>query len=130
MRNLRASSAVLGVTALLFAPAPAKAGWDNVFQVTCHCGSRSSAYYAPPSYYSSYAAPSCCPQTCCTPCCPQVAYVQRSYYQPTTCYRPVVNCEPVVSYRTSYYWEPMTSYCYSCYTDPCTGCSTQVATPT
>lgn len=105
------------VSLLLLAPGFASAAWDNVFQLTC-CGTpRTSAY-------QSNASP-CCPQ----PCCPQTAYVQRSYYQPVTTYKPVVNCEPVVSYRTSYYYEPVQSCSYSCYVDPCTGCSHQVATP-
>jgi hypothetical protein len=108
------------VSLLLLAPGFASAAWDNVFQLTC-CGNtpRTSAY-------ASNASP-CCPQP--APCCPQTAYVQRSYYQPVTTYKPVVSCEPVVSYRTSYYYEPVQSCTYSCYVDPCTGCSRQVASP-
>jgi hypothetical protein len=56
--------------------------------------------------------------------------VQRSYYQPVTCYQAYSYCEPVTTYRTSYYYEPVCSYTYSCYVDPCTGCPQQVATPT
>jgi hypothetical protein len=56
--------------------------------------------------------------------------VQRSYYQPVTCYQAYSYCEPVTTYKTSYYYEPVCSYTYSCYVDPCTGCSQQVATPT
>lgn len=105
------------VSLLLLAPGFASAAWDNVFQLTC-CGTpRTSAYQSNAS--------SCCPQ----PCCPQTAYVQRSFYQPVTTYKPVVSCEPVTSYRTSYYYEPVQSCTYSCYVDPCTGCSQQVATP-
>lgn len=124
MRILRAPAASVALAAILYAPGTASAAWDNVFQVTCNCSPRTSGFLSP-SYSVGYAAAPCCP----TPCCPQTAYVQRSYYQPVTCYRPVVTNEPVVSYRTSYYWEPLTTCSYSCYVDPCTGCSTQVATP-
>src|SRR5437870_999828 len=83
--------------------APAAAGWDNVFQVTCHhCRKSVSAYvpaYAPAC--CAPAAPACCPQPTCT-----TQYVQRSYYQPVTTYRTSSYYEPVTTYRTSYYYEP------------------------
>jgi hypothetical protein len=104
--------------------APVHAGWDNVFQVTCWgCKSKPAV--------SGYccAPPPCCPQ----PCCPQpvctTQYVQRSYYQPVTCYQTKTYYEPVTCYRTSYYYEPVTSYTYSCYFDPCTCSYQQVACP-
>jgi hypothetical protein len=56
-------------------------------------------------------------------------YVQRSYYQPVTCYQTKSYYEPVTSYRTSYYYAPVTTYRYSCYYDPCTCTSRMVAQP-
>jgi hypothetical protein len=116
----------LAVGVALFAPEPASAAWNNVFQLTCCNKPRASMR-------QSFFAPAPAPTTCCAPpppaCCPQTAYVQRSYYQPVTAYKPVMTCEPVVSYRTSYYYEPVTTYSYSMYVDPCTGCAQQVARP-
>jgi hypothetical protein len=120
MRSLRGITGALALAAALGLPGGAGAAWNNVFQVTC-CGPRHSASY-------SVAVPAA-PAPCCN-ACPQTAYVQRSFYQPVTTYKPVVTMEPVTSYRTSYYYEPVTSYRYSCYVDPCTGCPSQVATPT
>jgi hypothetical protein len=56
-------------------------------------------------------------------------YIQRSYYQPVTCYSQKTYYEPVTTYRTSYYYEPVCSYRYSCYYDPCSCSYQQVATP-
>jgi hypothetical protein len=105
--------------------APVHAGWDNVFQVTCWgCKKQPavSAYVAAPAPTVACAPP--CQQTCCT-----TQYVQRSYYQPVTCYQAQSYYEPVTSYKTSYYYEPVTSYRYSCYYDPCTCSYQQVACP-
>jgi hypothetical protein len=113
---------VLPVCALwLLGAAPARAAWDNVFQVCCAgCG------HAAP-VVANYAPDPCCappPQPVCT-----TRYIQRCYYQPVTCYENRSYLEPVTTYRTSYYYEPVTSYRYSCYVDPCTGCQHQVACP-
>lgn len=101
---------------------PARAAWNNVFQVCCNsCRSQPAV-----SYYAAPAA-SCdpCPQPVCT-----TRYVQRCYYQPVTSYESKSYYEQVTSYRTSYYYEPVTSYRYSCYYDPCTCSYQQVACPT
>lgn len=104
----------LAMGLVMMAPGFASAAWNNVFQLTC-CGS-------PPRVANYAPAPS--------PCCPQqTAYVQRSFYQPVTAYKPVATLEPVTSYRTSYYYEPVQTMTYSMYVDPCTGCASQVATP-
>ena len=101
---------------------PARAAWDNVFQVCCNgCGHAPAvSYYAPDP---------------CNPCPPPTTvcttrYVQRCYYQPVTVYQTQSYYEPVTTYRTSYYYEPVVSYRYSSYYDPCTGCAQQVACPT
>jgi hypothetical protein len=102
-------------------PGSTRAAWDNVFQVCCSsCGQPAASFYAPPS------------DPCCTPPPQRVCttrYVQRSYYQPVTCYQTRTYYEPVTTYRTSYYYEPVTTYRTSCYCDPCTGCCHQVACP-
>jgi hypothetical protein len=117
LTGIRAGGAL---TLLLLAPSFAPAAWDNVFQVTCCKHKRVAAYASP-----------CCPAPCPPPCPPPCpTYVQRSYYQPVTCYQAYSYCEPVTTYKTSYYYEPVCSYTYSCYVDPCTGCPQQVATPT
>lgn len=120
-----AGSCALGLVLML--PGLSQAAWNNVFQLTC-CRStpRTSARIA-------FAAPSAC--NSCNPCntcnsCPQPAFVQRSFYQPVTAFRPVTTFEPVTSYRTSFFYEPVCSMSYSLYVDPCTGCAQQVATPT
>lgn len=138
MRPFGAVRWVCALAAVGFAAVPAQAAWDNVFQVCCFgCkhGGRVSSYGA----YSAYAPAACCPQPapCCAspaPCCPQpqcctTQYVQRSYYQPVTCYQAQTTYEPVTTYKTSYYYEPVTSYRYSCYFDPCTCSYQQVACP-
>src|SRR5437773_8178770 len=75
--TLLRGTAGAALSLLLLAPS-APAAWNNVFQVTCHGCRRpaTSAYVAVPA-----------PTTCCAP--PQVAYVQRSYYQPVTTFEPV-----------------------------------------
>lgn len=108
--------------------APAHAAWDNVFQVCCNsCGSKpvTSRFFS-----SRYQPTGCCPTPCAPQTCCTTQYVQRSYYQPVTCYQSQSYYEPVTSYRTSYYYEPVTSYRYSCYYDPCTCSYQQVACPT
>jgi carboxypeptidase family protein len=112
----------------LVAASPAQAGWDNVFRTTCwhhRCCPSTSSYYTP-AYSAYYSDPCCnpCPQQVCT-----TRYVQRSYYQPVTCYQTKSYYEPVTSYRTSYYYAPVTTYRYSCYYDPCTCTTRSVATP-
>src|SRR5271165_3943216 len=108
MRPFGAVRWACALVAAAFLTAPAHAAWDNVFQVCCWgCKSRPAVS----GYSPCCPAPSCCPQqTCCT-----TQYVQRSYYQPVTCYQTQTYYEPVTSYRTSYYYEPVTSYRYSCY---------------
>jgi hypothetical protein len=111
--------ALLGCALLLLAGAvPCRAAWCNVFQVCCNsCGGQASASFAPPD-------------ACCNPCPPVcMKYVQKSYYQPVTCYQTRTYYEPCTTYRTSYYWESCTSYRYSCYYDPCTCSYQQVACP-
>lgn len=105
------------------AATPVHAAWDDVFQVCCFgCKQRPAVSgYAPTACCP---APACCPQTCCT-----TQYVQRSYYQPVTCYQTQTYYEPCTSYRTSYYYEPVTSYQYSCKWDPCTCSYQQIACP-
>jgi hypothetical protein len=116
---------VIAFAVLAVVNLPAKAAWNNVFQVCC-CNSTRSYSFAPP------AVDSCCPAPC-PPPCPQTTcttqYVQRSYYQPVTTYRTRTWYEPVTTYRTSYYWEQCTRVRYSCYYDPCTCSYQQVATP-
>lgn len=105
--------------ALLLAPGLASAAWDNVFQLTC-CGPwRSSTRVS--------ASPPCCPPP--PTCCPQTAYVQRSFMQPVTSFKPVTTWEPVTTNRTSYFWEPVQTMSVSMCVDPCTGCARQIATP-
>lgn len=105
--------------------APARAGWNNVFQVCCNnCGGSAPAPVVA-GYGGCDPCPQPCPQTTCT-----TRYVQRSCYTPVTSYRTSYYTEPVTSYRTSYYYEPVTSYRYSCYYDPCTCSYQSVACPT
>ena len=123
MRPFRTSRWVCALVLVGIGSTPARAGWDNVFEVTCF-GCK------PKPAVSSYGG---CPTTACAPPCPQptctTQYVQRSYYQPVTSYQAQTYYEPVTNYRTSYYYEPVTSYRYSCYYDPCSCSYQQVATP-
>src|SRR5262249_9444268 len=116
------------LAALALIHSPARAAWNNVFQVCCaHCRSAPApavAMYAAPALPASPApcgpqpcpqprpqpSPPPCPQTICT-----TRYVQRCYYQPVTTYRVSTYLQPVTTYRKSYYYEPCTSYRYSCY---------------
>jgi hypothetical protein len=120
MRPFRVIRPLCALALTLAAGQPARAAWDNVFQVCCHHCRSSTSMASPIS-----ACPQPCPQQACT-----TRYVQRSYYQPVVTYTQRTYYEPVTTYRTSYYWEPVTSYRYSSYYDPCTGCCQQVATPT
>ena len=118
MRPFQWSAWACAVAALATGAGPARAAWNNVFQVCCN-SCRSSAYAAP-----AVGCPQPCPQQQCT-----TRYVQRSYYQPVTTYVQRSYYEPVTTYRTSYYYEPVCSYRYSCYYDPCTCSYKQVAQP-
>ncbi|MBY0522349.1 MAG: hypothetical protein K2R98_03085 [Gemmataceae bacterium] len=127
MRPFRVSRWVCALMLAGLGAAPVQAGWDNVFQVCCHsCGSKPAVS----NYSAGYAPAACCPQPACPQTCCSTQYVQRSYYQPVTCYQTKTYYEPVTSYQTSYYYEPVTSYRYSCYYDPCTCSYQQVACPT
>lgn len=116
----------LGLMALLGLSGinPIQAGWQGVFQVTCF-------NHSPPVVSSSYYADPCCNP--CPPPCPQTVvttrYVQRTYYQPVTCYQTRTYYEPVTTYRTSYYYEPVTTCRYTCAYDPCTCSYRMVSTP-
>jgi hypothetical protein len=113
-----------GVVLLGTAAAPARAAWNNVFQVCCHgCRTPSVSGYAA---FSAPAADPCCP--CPQPVC-TTRYVQRCFYQPVTTFQTRTFYEPVTSYRTSYFYEPVCSYRYSCFFDPCTCSWKQVAQP-
>jgi hypothetical protein len=124
MNPFRGVRSVCALIVLAAVPGPARAAWDNVFQVCCFgCRNRPAV--------SNYAAPN----PCCNPCPPPqpvctTRYVQRCYYQPVTCYQTRSYYQQVTTYRTSYYYEPVTSYRYSCYYDPCTCRYQQVACPT
>jgi hypothetical protein len=113
---MKRSTKLVAVVATAFyfgAVDSASAGWNNVFQTTCHCRKQtSSSFFAP--------APAACPT---------VTYKQRVFYQPVTTYKREFYNETVTTYRTSYHWEPVTTYRYTSYYDPCTGCCQQVATP-
>lgn len=134
MRSLRVCAALGSVLVALATAAPAHAGWQSVFQVTCFgCTTPStSSYFSSSNYsYSAFAAPS---DPCCNPCpCPQqvavTRYVQRTFYEPVVSYRLETTFQPVTSYRTSFFWEPVTTYRYSCYFDPCTCSYKQMACP-
>jgi hypothetical protein len=126
MKPFRVMVACCALGALAADAAPARAAWDNVFQVCFfhHRQPVTAGYYAAPVVpVQAYSSP-CCPQTTCT-----TNYVQRCFYQPVTTYQSRTYFEPVTTYRTSYYYEPVTTYRYSCYVDPCTGCPQKVATP-
>lgn len=111
----------LAAVGLVATAAPAVAGWDNVFQLTCNrCDRPRAAFFAP--------APAACPTPCPQPEA-RVSYVQRTYYQPVTEMRRESYYVPVTENVRSYYYEPVTSYSYSCYVDPCTGCPQEIAVP-
>jgi hypothetical protein len=114
-------SAGSALTLLLLLPGFAPAAWDNVFQLTCCNRPRTSMRIS--------AAPPCCPAPA-PVCCPQTAFVQRSFFQPVTAFRPVVSWEPVTTQQTSFFWEPVQTCTTSLFVDPCTGCTQQVSTPT
>src|SRR3954466_9146478 len=88
------------LAALLATGGPARAAWNNVFQVCCSsCGTPAPVVAA----YPADPRPQPRPQTSCT-----TRYVQKCYYQPVLSYRTSTYYEPVTSYRTSYYYEPVT----------------------
>jgi hypothetical protein len=128
MKPLRVLVACCALGVLAADAVPARAAWDNVFQVCWfHRQPVTTGYYAAPVVpVQAYSSPCCnpCPQPTCT-----TYYVQRCYYQPVTTYVSRSYYEPVTTYRTSYYYQPVTTYRYSCYVDPCSGCPQQVAVP-
>lgn len=93
----------------------ASAGWDNVFQVTCHNCRKERVSYAAPA----------------EPCPPQreVRYEQRCYYEPVTVMKPERYTEEVPVRVRSYYWDPVTTYTRSSYYDPCSGQCQEVCVP-
>jgi hypothetical protein len=105
---------LLAAGGLLASPAPASAGWDNVFQVCCH-----DCRILPRRSY--YAAPA--------PAQRQVNYEQRCYYEPVTVMKPVTERVEVPVQVKSYYWDPVTTYTRSSYYDPCTGCCQDICVP-
>jgi len=122
---MRPLGSVVWVSTLILIAAsalPARAAWDNVFQVTCWWRHKTA-----PAAVSYYAPPACCAPAPCQSC---VSYVQRCYYQPVTHYESRSYYEAVTSYRTSYYYEPVTTYSYTSYYDPCSCSYKQTACPT
>jgi hypothetical protein len=137
MKPYRVGRWLCALVILAAAGSPAEAAWDNVFQVcgTGCCPEHPILARLWPARYGC-CKPACCASPACGPvCAPACApvcttqYVQRSYYQPVTCYQTQTYYEPCTNYRTSYYYEPCTSYRYSCYYDPCTCSYQQVACP-
>lgn len=115
--TLRSILMVVAVTAA--SAGSGRAGWDNVFQLTCHDRPRSSSYYTP--------AP--VPDACCAQPERRVEYVQRSYYQPVTEWRRETYKVPVRETVKSYYWSPVTSYSVSSYYDPCSQTCQEISVP-
>jgi hypothetical protein len=119
MTFTRSAAALAAALAVLAVPTvPARAAWDNVFQVCCNdCRPRVA--------FSNPCPPEPCPQ-------PEmrISYVQRTFYQPVTEYVRKSYYEPVTKKVTSYYYEPVTEYKYTTYYDPCTGCPQRVCQPT
>src|SRR5262245_24731902 len=103
-------AALLALAVLAAAEVPARAAWNNVFQVSFFLKRRvPPANYTPccPTPVVAAAAPACpcpCPQPVCT-----TQYVQRCYYEPCTTYKAQTVLEPVTTYQTSYYLEPVCS---------------------
>ncbi|MBI1917300.1 MAG: carboxypeptidase regulatory-like domain-containing protein [Planctomycetes bacterium] len=132
MRPFR-GAALVALAVLAAAEVPARAAWNNVFQVSCfHRRRVATANFTPccptpvvaAAPVIAAASPCPCPPPVCT-----TQYVQRSYYEPVTTYKAQTVLEPVTTYQTSYCLEPVCSYHYSCYYDPCTCSYQQVATP-
>jgi hypothetical protein len=139
----RYSLLILGVLAFV---APATAGWQSPYELTCFRKRQPQTVYyvAPPMVQAgccnpapvvaAYVPPAPVVTQYANPCPPppqQVCtqYVPRTYYQQVTNYQPQTVVEPRTELRTSYYYEPVTSYRYSYAYDPC-NCSYQtVATP-
>lgn len=125
MRPLSLGAWGCAVAAMIAVGTPAQAAWNNVFQVCCNtCGT-------PAPVVAAYPDP--CPAPCPAPCPPPpvctTRYVQRTYYQPVTCYKPQTYTEAVTTYQTRYYSEPVTTYRYSCAYNPCTCRYESVAQP-
>src|SRR5437763_13431261 len=92
MRPL-SGAAFVALAVLAAAEVPARAAWNNVFQVSCfHRRRVASANYSPccptpvvvaaPVVAAASPCPCPCPQPVCT-----TQYVQRSYYEPVTTYK-------------------------------------------
>lgn len=111
--NFRTLAVTLAVAAC---GSSARAGWDNVFQLTCNHDRR--------SYYTRDNCPEACPQ-------PErrVEYVQRSYYQPVTEWKRETYKVPVRETVKSYYWDEVKSYSYKSYYDPCSQQCQEIAVP-
>ncbi len=129
----RYSLLILGALVLV---APASAGWQSPYELTCFRKKQPQAVYyvAPPVVAQSpccnqqpvvaqYVPPAPPPQQVCT------QYVPKTYYQQVTNYQPQTVVEPKTEYRTSYYYEPVTSYRYSYAYDPCNCSYKAIATP-
>jgi hypothetical protein len=114
-----AAALALALAGLAVQAVPARAAWDNVFQVACNNCNK------PRVAFSNPCPPEPCPQ-------PEmrISYVQRTFYQPVTEYVRKSYYEPVTKKVTSYYYEPVTEYKYTTYYDPCTGCPQRVCQPT
>jgi hypothetical protein len=113
LRSLRRTAAA--AAGLLATAGPAAAGWDNVFQVTCHdCKPRARSSY--------FRADDCPPEK-------KVEYQRSYYYEPVTVMKPERYTEEVPTQVKSFYWEPVTRYTYTSYYDPCTGQCQQLACP-
>ena len=119
-------SFVLAATMVAATATTSRAGWDNVFQLTC-CNERPRASFFAPRRADP------CPDPCPPDPCPQperrVEYVQRSYYQPVTEWRRESYRVPVRETVKSYYWDPVKSYSYTSYYDPCTQTCQEIAVP-
>src|SRR5687767_1084267 len=115
LRSLPLSAPVAAVAGMLATAGPAAAGWDNVFQVTCHdCKPRAVRSY--------FRADDCPPER-------KVEYQRSYYYEPVTVMKPERYTEEVPTQVKSFYWEPVTRYTYTSYYDPCTGKCQQIACP-
>jgi hypothetical protein len=133
MMNLtitRFSLMILG--ALVFA-APASAGWQSPFELTCFRKKQPQAVYymAPPTVVAQ------------SPCCNQQPVVANFVAPPSTCtqfvprtvtqqvtnYQPQTVMEPRTEMRTSFFYEPVTTYRQSFAFDPCNCGWKQVTTP-
>ena len=103
----------LSLAGVLAASAPASAGWNNVFLVSCNdCGPIRRAFSPPQE-----------------PAKRDVQYEQRCYYEPVKVMRAERYTEEVAVQVRSYYFDPVTSYSYRSYYDPCSRECQQIAVP-